>query len=174
MVKLDPYTSEWKTEFGIEKERLSTILNGHIIDIQHVGSTSIEGCHAKPVIDILIGIESLEYGEALIPILVEQGYIHKFNVPGEVYFKKQSNGLTTHHIHIAPINGQVWKNQILFRDYLRLHPEKLQEYMQLKQCLAIQFANDRDQYSKGKEDFILQVLFDAENEIIRKRTKKEN
>lgn len=53
---------------------------------------------------------------------------------------------------------------------VKLNPEKLQEYMELKQSLAIQFANDRDQYSKGKENFI----FDAENEIIRKRTKKEN
>lgn len=174
MVQLDPYTSEWKDEFESEKEKLLSILNGNIIDIQHVGSTSIEGCHAKPVIDILIGIESLELGETLIPLLVEQGYIHKFNVPGEVYFKKQSNGLTTHHIHIAPINGQVWKNQILFRDYLKLHPEKLQEYIELKQRLAIQFADDRDKYSKGKKEFILQVLFDAENEIIRKKTKKEN
>lgn len=174
MVQLDPYTSEWKDEFESEKEKLLSILSNRILDIQHVGSTSIEGCYAKPVIDILIGIESLELGETLIPLLVEKGYIHKFNVPGEVYFKKQSNGLTTHHIHIAPINGQVWKNQILFRDYLRLHPEKLQEYMELKQRLAIQFADDRDKYSKGKEDFILQVLFDAENEIVRKRTKKEN
>lgn len=57
---------------------------------------------------------------------------------------------------------------------VKLNSEKLQEYMELKQSLAIQFANDRDQYSKGKENFILQVLFDAENEIIRKRTKKEN
>lgn len=174
MVQLDPYTSEWKYEFESEKEKLLSILNNRILDIQHVGSTSIEGGYAKPVIDILIGIESLELGETLIPLLVEQGYIHKFNVPEEIYFKKQRYGLTTHHIHIAPINGQVWKNQILFRDYLRLHPEKLQEYIELKQSLAIQFSNDRDNYSKGKEDFILQILFDAENEFVRKRTKKEN
>ena len=57
--------------------------------------------------------------------------------------------------------------------YLRLHPEKLQEYMELKQDLAIQYPDERDRYSKEKEDFILQILFDAENEVIRKRPKKE-
>lgn len=174
MVKLEPYASEWKNEFEIEKEKLLFILNGNVIDIQHTGSTSIEGSYAKPVIDILIGVESLDNGKDLIPILIKKGYIYKFNVPGEIYFKKQNNGLTTHHIHIAPIGGQVWKNQIIFRDYLRLHPEKLQEYIELKQRLAMEFADNRDEYSKGKEEFILQVLFDAENELIKKRVKKEN
>ncbi|MBQ4584435.1 MAG: GrpB family protein [Bacilli bacterium] len=173
MVKLEPYTNEWKNEFEKEKEGLSTLLNDFKVDIQHVGSTSIEGCCAKPIIDILIGIESLDFSEKLIALFLEHGYIYKFNVPGEIYFKKQCDGLTTHHIHIAPIQGQVWKNQILFRDYLRLHPEKLQEYMELKQDLAIQYPDERDRYSKEKEDFILQILFDAENEVIRKRPKKE-
>lgn len=62
----------------------------------------------------------------------------------------------------------------MFRDYLRLHLEKLQEYIELKKRLAMKFADNRDKYSKGKEEFILQVLFDAENELIKKRVKKEN
>lgn len=165
---------EWKDDFENEKDILMSLLGDYIIDIQHVGSTSIEGCYAKPVIDILIGIESLETSEPLIHLLVKHDYIYKFNVPGEIYFKKQKNGLTTHHIHIAPINGQIWENQILFRNYLRLHPEKLQEYVELKQALAFEFANDREKYSKGKEEFILQVLFDAEHEIVKKRIKKED
>lgn len=169
MVKLEPYNSEWKTEFEKEKAILSSILNNFILDIQHIGSTSIEGCPAKPVIDIFIGIESLEYGKQLIPILLENGYIYKPNngIPDEIYFKKRKNNLTTHHIHIAPINGEVWKNQILFRDYMRLHPEKLQEYIELKQQLAFHFPEDRDSYSQGKNEFIKNVIFEAKKIIFK-------
>ncbi len=64
-------------EFEIEKERLLSILSGFEVDVQHIGSTPIEDCPAKPVIDIFIGIEFLEYGEQLVPILVANGYIYE-------------------------------------------------------------------------------------------------
>ena len=172
MVELQPYTPEWKDEFNKEKESLLAMLANYDVLIEHVGSTSIEGCPAKPVIDIFVGVESLEYAEMLKPIFIEHGYIFKINVPNEVYFKKKTNGLTTHHIHIADINGEVWNSQILFRNYMRNHPEKLQEYIALKTQLASQFPTDRDSYSRGKKDFIESVIFDAKNEITRKRNKE--
>lgn len=171
MVELLPYTPEWKDEFDKEKEFLLNMLGGHNVIVEHVGSTSIEGCPAKPVIDIFIGIESLEYGEQLIPIFLENGYVFKINVPNEIYFKKKSNDLTTHHIHIADIQGEVWTSQILFRDYMKKHPEKLKEYIRLKTRLALQFPTDRDSYSAGKKDFIETMIFEAKNEIVRKREK---
>lgn len=174
MVKLLPYTPEWKDEFNKEKDFLLNMLGSYNVIIEHVGSTSIEGCPAKPVIDILIGVESLEYRENLISIFLENGYIYKVNVPGEIYFKKSSNGLTTHHIHIAPIRGEVWNNQVLFRDYMRNHQDMLSEYITIKKQLAQAFPEDRDSYSKGKEAFILQVIFDAKNEITRKRERKDS
>ncbi len=80
--------------------------------------------------------------------------------------------ITTHHIHIADVNGEVWNSQILFRDYMRKHPEKLQEYIILKTRLAVQFPNDRDGYSRGKKEFIESIIYEAQNQIIRERNKE--
>ncbi len=173
MVKLEPYNYEWKDEFEIEKERLLALLKDFEIDVQHV-STSIEGCPAKPVIDIFIGIESLEYGEQLVPILVANGYIYEGDGgrPGEHYFKKIGNNVTTHHIHMAPNFGQIWKNQILFRDYLKSHPTLLQDYINLKKRLSIQFPEDRESYSLGKKNFIENVIYEAERDFQKTRKNK--
>lgn len=174
MVKLEPYNYEWKKEFELEKERLLSILSGFEVDVQHVGSTSIEGCPAKPVIDIFIGIESLEYGEQLVPILVTNGYIYEGDGgrSGEHYFKKRGNNVTTHHIHMAPNFGQIWKNQILFRDYLKTHPEIMQEYINLKTRLSIQFPDNRESYSAGKKDFIENIIYNAERDFRRKKLRR--
>ncbi len=170
MVKLEPYNYEWRTEFEFEKERLLSILNEFEVDVQHVGSTSIEGCLAKPIIDIFVGIESLEYGEQLVPLLVANGYIYEGNGgrPGEHYFKKRENNVTTYHIHMAPNFGQIWRNQILFRDYLKTHPDIMKEYINLKINLSIQFPDDRESYSAGKKDFIEHVIYEAERDFQRK------
>ena len=92
IVELHPYNPEWKDEFDKEKKYLLNMLKGYDVLIEHVGSTSIEGCSAKPVIDIFIGVKSLEYAETLKPLFLEHGYIYKINVPNEVYFKKRNNG----------------------------------------------------------------------------------
>jgi GrpB-like predicted nucleotidyltransferase (UPF0157 family) len=67
-VRIEKYNPEWKKEYDKEKMILETALKDYMVDIQHVGSTSIAGCSAKPIIDIAIGVESLEYGERLEPI----------------------------------------------------------------------------------------------------------
>lgn len=160
MVDIVPFDITWKDEFMQEKLMLETILNGYNIDIQHVGSTSITDCPAKPVIDVAIGIPDLVYGEQLVPLLVSQGYIYKGDdgIPGRHYFKKVYNGLTTHHIHMSPIGTVIWNNHILFRDYMLTHPNELEEYISLKKKLAIIFPEDRDSYSKAKSSFIEQII----------------
>ena len=172
LVKLYPYDSEWAVEFQKEKERLLELLSVYNLNIQHVGSTSLVGCPAKPVIDIFIGVESLEIAEKIIPVMVQNGYINKINVPNEVYFKKISNGLTTHHIHVADMYGEVWNSQILFRDYLNSHPEILKQYIELKERLASMYPDDRDSYAKGKHQFIEDVIYEAKNDMARKKERK--
>ena len=164
MVELLPYDYTWKDEFQKMKKDIEMALNGYAFDVQHVGSTSIEGCPAKPVIDINICIESLEYGNQLVPLLINIGYIYKGDdgIPGRHYFKKQENGVTVSHIHMCPIGNEIWKNQILFRDYMREHPEQLQEYIGLKRKLAILYPTDRASYSLGKKNFIENILVEAE------------
>ena len=111
----------------------------------------------------MIGVETLEYGNQLIPLLTDIGYLYRGDdgIPNRHYFKKRRNGVTTHHLHMSPIGSQVWNNQILFRDYMRKYPEKLQEYIKLKYLLAIKYLEDRESYSHDKQDFILSVLEEA-------------
>ena len=163
MVEICAYDPEWAQEFLKEKAFLEEILKGYKVLIEHVGSTSLVNCPAKPIIDVAIGIESFEYGNQLVPILCNHSYIYKGDdgIPGRHYFKKQRDNVTTHHIHMSKIGSTVWNNQILFRDYMREYPDKLAEYIKLKQYLASLYPEDRALYSKGKNEFITSIIEDA-------------
>lgn len=165
-VKIEEYNPEWKDEFQKEKSLLKKQLQDYDVDIQHVGSTSIVGCCAKPIIDIAIGVESLEYGEQLITVLCNIGYIYDGDgkIPGRHFFKKKDGESTTHYIHVEPINGKLWSNHILFRDYLNKHPQIIIEYSNLKKCLEKNFYDNRDNYAIGKNPFIEKVVEIAERE----------
>ena len=163
MVEISEYDPKWAQEFMKEKAFLEKILKGYKVSIEHVGSTSLVNCPAKPIIDIAIGIESLEYGNQLVPILCNHSYIYKGDdgIPGRHYFKKRRDNVTTHHIHMSKIGSTVWNNQILFRDYMREHPDKLEEYIKLKKHLARLYPEDRASYSAGKNEFITSIIKDA-------------
>lgn len=159
-VRIEKYNPEWKSEFEKERINLEIALSQYDINIQHVGSTSITGCSAKPIIDIAIGVESLECGEMLIPLLEKIGYIYDGDgkIPGRHFFKKGNGELRTHYIHVEPINGELWNNHIMYRDYLNNHFELVKEYSTLKESLETEFANDRDGYARKKDPFIEGIL----------------
>lgn len=159
-VEIIEYNPEWKDEFLQEKEVLEKQLQDYDVDIQHVGSTSIVGCFAKPIIDIAIGVESLEYGEQLVLLLCNIGYVYAGDggIPGRHFFKKINGELSTHYIHLEPINGILWDNHILFRDYMNKHPQLIIEYSDLKKCLEKDFYNNRNNYAIGKNPFIEKVI----------------
>ncbi len=163
-VKIVKYNPEWAIEFEKEKSILSTALEGYKVDIQHVGSTSILFCSAKPIIDIAIGVPSLKYGEKLIPILESIGYTYDGDagLPGRHFFKKCNGEIRTHYIHVEKKNDRLWLNHINFRDYLNTHPELVEQYSKLKVMLEKKYANSRDQYTREKDPFIAAVLKQAE------------
>lgn len=165
-VKLYPYDIEWQSVFDIEKALLMEKIGEHVLDIQHVGSTSIPGLEAKPIIDIAIGVASLEIGLNCIEPLSKIGYEYKNDagIPGRHFFAKGDKEKRTHYLHIEVINGQLWNNHILFRDYLRKHNDYGEEYAKLKRILASRYENDRDAYTIGKDEFIRNVIHLAENE----------
>lgn len=165
-VKIEEYNPEWKDEFLKEETLLKKQLQDYDLDIQHVGSTSIVGCYAKPIIDIAIGVESLEYGEQLVPILCNVGYKYDGDgdIPGRHFFKKKDGELSTHYIHVEPIDGKLWNNHVLFRDYLNKHPQIISEYSNLKKRLEKDCFENRNNYSIGKNPFIEKVLETAERE----------
>lgn len=165
-VKIEPYKSEWVENFENEKKVIKEKVGKHIKDIQHVGSTSIVGLDSKPIIDIAIGVESLDDGLLCIEGLSELGYeyLKDAGIPGRHFFAKGVGASRTHYLHIEVIDGQLWKNHILFRNYLRVHPKESEEYAKLKYQLAEKYGADRIKYTLSKGDFIKEIILKAEIE----------
>lgn len=163
-VKLVTHSSNWKELFADEKEMLQSIIGEYIKDIQHFGSTAIEGIKAKPIIDILVGVESLDKVEKFDKeSLKENGYYHlsKVRLEGKVVFAKFSNleNLTkTHIMHIVEHNGTWWKEHTFFRDYLNDNPDKAREYEALKKSLALKYPKDERTYTDEKKKFVDDIL----------------
>ena len=104
---------------------LSSILGESAVGVQHVGSTSIPGIHAKPIIDIAVGARTLDEVPEYREELRKYGIIfHGEDIPGQLLFVMGNGDIRTHHIHFVTWNGEAWWNYILFRDYLCTHPEK--------------------------------------------------
>jgi GrpB-like predicted nucleotidyltransferase (UPF0157 family) len=162
-VWLEEYTDEWSRSFVEERDRICAALGQIVLAIEHVGSTAIPGLCAKPVVDIAIGIEDLEIGRQCIWPLAQLGYEYKGDagIAGQHFFAKGPPENRTHYVHVEPLNGVLWHNHILFRDYLRVHSEVALSYGQLKRTLAEQNRNDRDTYTAEKNPFIENVITQA-------------
>lgn len=158
IVKLAPYTTEWKRLFEEEKSRLQEAIGQYVLDIQHVGSTSIPGMTAKPILDIGIAVKNFEEARVCIRPVEQLGYEFRGErgIPRRHFFVKGNP--RTHHLHINEIDSSNWENQVLFRDYLIQHPKLVEEYTALKVRLAQQFPTDREAYLDGKASFIEGVL----------------
>ena len=141
-----------------ERSRLQACIREYVLDIQHVGSTSIPGMPAKPILDIGIAVADFDEAVRCISPLENLGYTYKGEngIPRRHYFVKGAP--RTHHLHMVEIESEAWRNYLLFRDYLINNPETAREYARLKQKLARQFANDREAYQVGKDSFIKAVL----------------
>ncbi|MCO6449187.1 MAG: GrpB family protein [Caldilineales bacterium] len=160
-VQLASHDPRWAALFQQEKERLSDAIGEFVLDIQHVGSTSIPDIPAKPILDIGVAVHNFEQARVCIQPMLQLGYEYKgeFGIPRRHYFV--SGEPRTHHVHMNEIGGKDWETQILFRDYLRAHPVAAGRYAMLKQELAAQFPDDRDAYLDGKAPFIQSTLADA-------------
>ena len=157
-VQLSVYDSAWPRVFAEEKERLQVSLAGSVLDIQHIGSTSVPGMPAKPILDIGIAVKNFELVAECVPTIEQLGYTHKGEngIPRRHYFVKGAP--RTHHVHMFELENDEWTNHLLFRDYLIENPDAALEYARLKQELARRFETNREAYQAGKSDFINAVL----------------
>lgn len=160
-VKLLPHHKKWKLLFEKEKKLFEKKLGDLVIDIQHIGSTSIPGIPAKPIIDISMGVRVMKDARRLIKPLKELGYElrREFGGPNiQILFVKGSESKRTHYLHVMKYNGALWKNDLLFRDYLRKYPVRAKEYAELKRKLVGKHVKDRGTYTKSKAKFILETI----------------
>jgi len=163
-VKLLSYDQDWPKQFEIEKDNLRRIF-GDSMSIEHVGSTSIEGISAKPIIDIAIGINKLEDFEQYRQIFEEspEYSIKEDSDKDEILIRKGPEENRTHFIHISEKSSPRFRNYIKFRDYMRNHPDARDEYENLKRALASKYADDRKSYTAAKADYINSIIKKASN-----------
>ncbi len=161
-VELSSYNSEWPVKFESERAVLKVMLAPWLEGaIEHVGSTAVPGLIAKPVIDIMVGVKSLESSQPAIDVLVNHGYQYFPYKPDVMHwFCKPSDALRTHHLHLIPYQSPLWQERLRFRDALRTRQILAQEYAQLKQALADRYPHDREAYTQAKWPFVQRVLAD--------------
>jgi GrpB-like predicted nucleotidyltransferase (UPF0157 family) len=157
-VKLLPFKTQWHVLFLEEEKRLRKAIGRQVVDIQHIGSTSIPGMMSKPLLDIGVAIVHYQDGQRCVTPLRQIGYEYRgeYGIPGRHFFVKGNP--TTHHIHMFEISNEIYTNYLLFRDYLIIHKETARSYARLKQRLADQYVDDRVAYQQGKAPFIQSVL----------------
>lgn len=164
-VALHVYDGAWPRAFETERDRLLALFPHGFRDIQHIGSTAVAGLRAKPVIDILAGVESIAAAEALASPLCQSGYATsaEFNasLPDRKWFMRWSQGHRTHHLHLVVHGGPVWRDRLAFRDALRSRPDIAARYAALKTDLAAVHAHDREAYTDAKAAFFRTVVLKA-------------
>ncbi|NLE02993.1 MAG: GrpB family protein [Fibrobacter sp.] len=165
---LSEYQENWKQLYQDEKEVITEFIGKNLIEIDHIGSTSVPGIMAKPTIDILVQIDDSTDLEEFIEKFKNHGYNYipqsTKPAPGMMYTKGYSeNGFVgqTYHVHVR-YQGD-WE-EICFRDYLIRHPEIAREYVRLKLLLQEKYRNDRELYTEGKGEFIRRVCCLAREE----------
>jgi len=165
-VSIESYDSEWPRLFEQEKQHLQACLPAELIGrVEHFGSTAVPGLAAKPIIDLLVEVSSLDaVHQTIAPILRQQGYDYfwrpRFAGGDEIayawFIKRDTKGRRTHHIHMLEKESREWE-RLLFRDYLIEHPDVAKQYEVLKREALKKHAQDRKAYAKAKGEFINRI-----------------
>ena len=156
-----PYDPVWPELFSEERGRLMSLFP-QLLDVEHFGSTAVPGTSAKPIIDILAGVASMEAADALFEPVLTAGYTtsREFNatLADRRWFMRSSSGRRTHHLHVVIHRSLVWAERLRFRDLLRGNTSLAHSYSQLKAELAVRFQYDREAYTDAKAKFVAAVL----------------
>jgi len=163
------YDPEWPRFYEEEKKLILDAVSEHIKSIEHFGSTSVPGLGAKPIIDIIAGLDIQEVADRCLPALAAIGYddVTPESTDDDWYYclgkGPHSPGV---HLHLVKYGSGFWKRHILYRDYLRANPETAMEYYELKKRLVEKYADMREVYTESKTEFINRVLEKAMKELV--------
>jgi len=162
-VFIEPYSMAWPSMFKKEKEHLLSCFPGRLINrIEHFGSTAVPNLSAKPIIDMLVEVTSLdEVKKLIVPHLESLGYEYFWRPMGDDnvppfyawFIKRDINGKRTHHIHMVEPNFSDW-DRLHFKNYLIENPEVAKDYQNLKYYLSEKYRNNRVEYTSKKGEFI--------------------
>ncbi|MCC5811878.1 MAG: GrpB family protein [Ectothiorhodospiraceae bacterium] len=161
-VAIFPYDRGWPYLFEEERDRLLCLFPGYFLAIEHVGSTAVPGLSAKPVIDMLAGVESISRADELMEPLCQARYATSMEFNASLverrWLMRWSKGRRTHHLHLVVHGSEEWERRLAFRDMLRADAELANRYAQNKLAWAAEFRSDREAYTAAKGHFIQEAL----------------
>lgn len=168
LVKIADSDPRWSTAYQRLLPSLRQTLGKHAVAIEHVGSTSVPGLAAKPILDIAVGLGPEPDIAALTAALESQGYLYRGKGEGSIGLLFVWESAPEHrlvHIHAIPYGGEQWRDYVDFREVLRAEPTLREEYASLKRALAERYRDDRHAYRNAKAEFISGVR--ARHTVIR-------
>lgn len=161
-VAIADYDPAWPARFAEEAQAVREAIAGKArFRIEHFGSTAVEGLAAKPVIDIMVVSDEREAWPRLVAPIEALGYAYWADNPrtDRMFFVKGMppyGERRTHHVHVRTPEDSA--DALLFRDYLRSHPDEAKRYEQLKRKLAKKYPTDREAYTEAKEAFVSEIV----------------
>ncbi|WP_339271013.1 GrpB family protein [Paenibacillus sp. FSL W8-0187] len=157
-IHLESYDKQWADRFCDEHQTLIREIGAYTSAIEHFGSTSVPGMTAKPIIDILVGVENALHTNEIIPKLTAMGYedLGEAGIPGRLYLRKR--GKHAYNVHIVLYRGDIWNHNIIIREYLRAHAVEAERYSEIKQRIVLQGTRTLLRYSDEKNAFVEQLL----------------
>ncbi len=160
IVELELDYENWKKSYIEVEKELKEILSEIIIDIQHVGSTSVPNLKAKPIVDVAIAVENLNSILKYEKELTEKGYSLRNDggIKGEYLIRKGPEENRTHYIHVVELNSKRWLEFITFKNILLNNPDIRDEYQSVKEELKEKFSKDRKSYTKAKNEYISKIF----------------
>ena len=160
-IVISEYDPRWPAIYEDEVARILAVTGDAITAVEHVGSTSVPGLGAKPIIDIMAAVGQIDEAKKLLEPLSALGYTYlpeyEEMIPERRFFRRGLES-TSHHLHIVEATTDFWIDHLLFRDYLRSHRETAVEYEEIKRALAARLGDDRAAFTTAKTSFIEPVL----------------
>ena len=164
-IKVVEYNPDWPDQFESEQQRLDNVLNEYTARIEHIGSTAVEGLSAKPIIDITAVVTDLNglWGN-LDKLSAGFGY-RLSHIPSDwLFLQRAEGGGQSYNLHLIKESSDQWRDDLLFREYLRAHPGVRDEYATVKQEAADSHPNNITEYNAAKSDFCASVLERAKDD----------
>jgi GrpB-like predicted nucleotidyltransferase (UPF0157 family) len=158
-VRIVDYDPDWPARFEIERERIATALGARARRIEHVGSTSVPGLAAKPVIDVMATVDDPDDDAAFVVPLASAGYVLRAIEPGHRLFRSLARDV---HVHVWRTGGDDERRQVLFRDWLRANAEDRAHYERVKRELASRTWDNSNDYADAKSDVVNEIMRHAE------------
>jgi GrpB-like predicted nucleotidyltransferase (UPF0157 family) len=158
IIEIVPYRSDWPLQFERHAERIRTALGERALQIEHIGSTSVNGLAAKPIVDMLVTVVDPSDEDRYLPDMLTLGYELRVREPDFDEHRMFRTRARDVHIHIFPAGSGEVQRHLLFRDFLRSNPEVRDDYAALKRELSTRDWQDMNEYADAKSPFIDGVI----------------